>query len=284
MKFKKKINNNFAFVEDDVGNEFIVTGRGIGFHHDLEIDIDESKVDKIFSTKDNIADKGTFETLLNINPDVLDVTLEVCKMAEKKLDVTFDNNTFIVIADHLSYAIKRYYDNINYSLSMYWELKKLYPKEYRVAVESLNLINERFGIYLDKTEISFITYHFVNVQNDTTMLSDTMKMTRLIKKIIDIVQYQLQIELNEDSFSYNRFINHLRYFFIRRISADTTHVNEVDELIIETVKIRYPKEYKVAQTIADFVRQEEGWSVSDDETLYLSLHVHRLLEQENTKK
>jgi beta-glucoside operon transcriptional antiterminator len=46
------------------------------------------------------------------------------------------------------------------------------------------------------------------------------------------------------------------------------------------VKEKFPKELACVEKIADFLKTNYGWTCSDDEKLYLILHIQRLTTNE----
>ena len=52
MQIIKVINNNVISSEDDKGKEIVVMGKGIGFGKKAGEEIDETKIEKVFSLPD----------------------------------------------------------------------------------------------------------------------------------------------------------------------------------------------------------------------------------------
>ncbi|MFW9777183.1 PRD domain-containing protein, partial [Brucella melitensis] len=66
------------------------------------------------------------------------------------------------LATHIQYAIDRteeYGEIIN---PLNYELKYIYPKEYRVAQWAKNFLVNEYELNLYDSEITFFTLHFVN--------------------------------------------------------------------------------------------------------------------------
>ena len=281
MEFIKKINNNVAFNRDDKGVDYVVIGKGIGFQSEPGALVDESLIDRMFKAEDGGESAGSLAILTQMNSNIVDITTKVSQYAEARLGIQFDNTHYLILADHLAYGIKRQQEGIDYAPLNQWELKKLFPKEYEVAIESLALIKEEFGIELDSAEISFITNHFVNANTEYSSLRDTLKMTKLIKKIITLVEYQFQVNLDEDSFNYSKFISHLRYFILRKMNNHMFAENSIDQELIDMFQMKYPEAYRMADKIEEFLYLKEGWQLTSDEKLYLTVHVRRLTSEDN---
>jgi len=279
MKYVKKINNNVAFAENEIGQEFIVLGKGIGFNLSVGDKFSKTMIDRSFKAESNERGQGSLDVLQNISSEVIEVTTKVSDLAQEQLNVSFDNAQYLILADHLAYAIKRIREGIEYTPLSQWELKKLYPKEYEVAKESLEMINKEFQIELDTAEIGFITNHFVNANSEFGSLKGNMKMTKIIKRIINLVEYQFQKTLDESSFDYSKFVSHLRYFVLRKMNDHMFSENPIDDELINMFQMKYPEAYSMSEKIEEYLNLVEGWHLSSDEKLYLTVHIRRLTSE-----
>ena len=52
MIFKKRLNNNAVIAEDEKGREKILVGCGLGFQKKEGSEVEEQKIEKIFSLED----------------------------------------------------------------------------------------------------------------------------------------------------------------------------------------------------------------------------------------
>jgi beta-glucoside operon transcriptional antiterminator len=284
MKFIKAFNNNVALVEDSSGIEWVVMGTGVGFQRKKGDLIPEENIRRKFVAEQSSIRRPLLQVLDDIDSEVLDVSVEIIKNAEAKLGVTFNNNIYLTLADHLNFAIKRANERVDYSDTNRWEVKNLYPKEYEAAKEAIRQVFDRLDVLLPKSEETFITYHFVNGQQaKKTKIEQTLKMTEVINRIIEIVQYHFQLKLDEESLNYTRFITHLRYFFIRQYKQDQTEHEEVDISLLEVVKSKYKKAYQAVDKISHLLEKKYGWTLSSNERLYLTLHVWRVTNRQSTE-
>ncbi|GAF22927.1 MULTISPECIES: PRD domain-containing protein [Bacillaceae] len=280
MKFIKAFNNNVALVKDDSELEWIIMGTGVGFQKSKGDLIPEEDIRRKFVAEQSSTRKPIMQVLNEIDPKVLDVSVEIIKNAESSLKVTFTNSIYLTLADHLSFAIKRSNERIDYAEASRWEVKNLYPKEYEAAKEAIRQVFDKLDVLLPKSEETFLTYHFVNGQQENkTKMEETLKMTELINRVIELVQYHFQIKLDEDSLNYTRFVTHLRYFLIRQMKQDALEQEEVDKTLLELVKTKYEKAYQAVEKIAKLLETKYGWTLSSNERLYLTLHVWRVTKR-----
>jgi len=200
VKFLKNFNNNAALVVDDQDVEWIVVGNGVGFGKHEGDQIEMQKVQRRFvaTLKQNV-DIASFQDL---KPQSFTITTKVVHLVEPLLKVSFSDYQYFVLADHIDFALKRANDGIDVDNgTVRWEVKKLFPLEFQAAEQAVALINSSAEIELPKSEIVFMTYHFVNAASDGSKLQETIKITKLISGIVDIIQYQFQIQLYPESFN-----------------------------------------------------------------------------------
>lgn len=281
MEYVKKINNNVALVTDDAGKEYIVIGNGIGFQKNPGDPVDETKIEKKFIAEESGSYQNILSAIQEIDPIIFEVSTKIINLAEKELAISFSNNNFFALADHINYAVQRTKDGNDYEDFTRIEIKKFYPKEYRMAQLTIELIKENTGVQLPASEEVYLTYHYLNANSKFDRADEAANMTHLIQRILDIIRYHFHAELKEDSISYSRFITHLRYFILRRIKkedVDTEHSMG----ILEVVREKYEKSYQAAIKIGRFLLDERGWLLTDDEILYLTLHIERVVHDKQT--
>lgn len=273
FEFVKSLNNNIVLAYDENHNEVVLFGTGIGFNRKKGDMVEESSVTKLFINDSN---KRLAPMIQNLSEDIVSATEEIVQYGSRVLEKQLHASILIVLADHLYFAMERAKKSQNVDNPLQWEVPHLYPKEYEIGVKGVKLIEERLQIKLPPQEASFIALHFVNAQFESQDMSDTLKITEIISRILDIVNYHFQLILDENSLYYSRFIVHLRYFIIRQKThmKDTIGLN--DEDLLETVKTRYKKSYQCAVKIAKYLHDAYSWDVSKDEIIYLLLHIERI--------
>ena len=63
----------------------------------------------------------------------MELATKIINDAEESLNYTFDDMTYIGLADHISYALNRYKKGHKITNALLFEIKKFYPKEYAVG-------------------------------------------------------------------------------------------------------------------------------------------------------
>lgn len=275
MKVIKKINNNVAVCLDSKSRELIAFGKGIGFPNvPYELN-DLSKIDRTFYSI-----KDSYLLLLNeINEKLLNETASFLDYCRKKLPYEINETLYFVIADHLNFAIKRATQNIYLQTGLTYEVKSYYPEEYEIALEFLEKLNKEFNVKMLKDEAANIAMHIVenenrNKENNTNPINE-----ETIEDITSIIEEYFEIKINKSSFNYSRFVSHVQYLLLRR--KDKISVISDNDKLYETIKKEYPKTYNCVLKIKDYFKDRLNWMISDEEMLYLMLHINRMRYRED---
>ena len=77
----------------------------------------------------------------------------------RKLKVT--DKVILPLCDHMAGAVERYQQGVALDNPMLWDVKRVYPKEFRVGMYALTLIKESYGIEMKEDEAAYLAYHFV---------------------------------------------------------------------------------------------------------------------------
>lgn len=274
MLILKKINNNVALASSDAGEEIVVFGKGVGFHempYELE---DESVIQRVFRDVDEKCIGG----FANIADDVLLVASDIVAMADKALDCALAGNLVVCLADHLQYALGRTGDGIAIENPLSHEVAFVYPREVELGRRGIELVSERMGVNLPESEITSIALHLVNAEVDGMGSSQdmdlVMKSTVILERATQVIEGQLGQQLDRTSYAYVRFVAHLR-FLIRRLMRGGCKETENSGLFRQAAR-DFPDAYRCAAGINEYLKRDYNWSCSDEEMLYLMMHVNRL--------
>lgn len=178
------------------------------------------------------------------------------------------------MTDHIDFAIERFERGIEFKNVLYWEIRKIYKKEFEMGQYALNIIEKHFGVRLPEEEVAAIATYIINAEFDGNM-SHTESMIRIVKKAINVVSLFVGKQLDEDSLDYQRFVTHLLFFAQRVIEQKFLEVKS--DCLVDTIKKEYPQEYKCARKIADFVSREYDIEIGDEETTFLAVHIIRVI-------
>ena len=277
MKIVKVMNNSLLIVKDKNNDEVIVMGKGIGFKMKAGDEVDESKVEKTFVPNDENLTKEYTRLIEETPSEYIEIVNHIIDYSKEMLDRALSEQLFFTLIDHVSYSVSRLENNIVLQNRLSWEVKRFYSKEFSVGVYSVNYINEKLNVNLPEEEAANIAFHLVNAQVEYGDMEKTLDTVKILKDIFNIVQYNFNIIIDKDSINYSRFLTHLQ-FFVQRLLDDRLNISK-DSFILQQVKNQYPKEYRCAELIGDYVKNTLDKDISNEELLYLTMHIIRVTER-----
>lgn len=273
LVIKRVFNNSAVLAVDSSGAEQVLLGRGIGFHLHSQDEVDQSRVDKVFvlTNPDTI---NRYSALLSeLSEAEIDLSSEIVSRAREALGDHVNARVILPLSDHISYAVRRAREGgsaLDYELR--WEVQHLYPKEVAFSREVIALIEERLGVKVADSEVTPIALHFVNARLSSSNMRDTIRSTRVLGKVLELVGEDLGIDIDEDSVDVARLVWHLRYLS----SGSDVRLAPVALSVYRTIMETQPAEYAVAKRIGELLSSELGVSVLEQDILFLTLHVTRL--------
>lgn len=278
MMIYKVINNNQVICLDGQNKECIVIGRGIGFKAKTGQNVPEEKIEKIFKL-DNPAVNSKFQQLVEKIPlEHIEVTDEIISYVKCSLGKKLSDNIYVALTDHINFAIERQQQGIEFHNALLWEVKRFYHHEFELGEHAIRHIKTKLGIQLPEDEAGFIALHIVNAEIDAQM-DQTVAMTQIIHGVLNIVKYYFRMEFPEDSLDYDRFLTHLR-FFAQRVVGGKLYTTD-DPAFCDMIRQQYPAEYGCVEKIREYVVREYEHEMTEEEMMYLTVHIRRLVKQKN---
>ena len=277
MKIKKIINNNILCAVDDRGNELIVTGRGIGFQRHRGEVIDISLIERTYRMEEKTGQRKLRELVEKIPIEHLSLTEELIKHITSQIPQKLNESLLITMADHISFAILRKAQGVEFSNPLKGSIMCYYPTEYHLGQYCLGVIREQLGVILHEDEAAFLALHIVNAELNTNM-SEMYDITKLIEGTISVVEYFYKKEFDRESLDFNRFVVHLRYFAQRLFQGKMMEdaQGERDEVFRQLIMKNCKEHYKCAQCVADYIKNTYQKNLSDEELTYLTIHLKRI--------
>jgi beta-glucoside operon transcriptional antiterminator len=275
MKIRRIFNNNSMLAVEDSGIEKVLFGNGIGFKANVGEVVNMDKVEKIFVYENDEANSRLKNLLSNVSMDIVTLTFDVIEYCKSNLNSPVSDYLYVTLTDHLNFAIKMY-DNgqVNPNMIM-WEIKRFYPKEFKLGLKALEFIYEETGKKLDEFEAGHIALHLINAQlniGNSNINRNVIEITKKINDILNIIKYRFKVDLDSKSFEYERFVFHLRHFFTR-LSSENKKNHLANEFLFKEVLKQYPQEYKCVGKIEEYL----GQKLDVDEKLYLTMHIARIV-------
>lgn len=272
MVIKQIFNNNVILAKDSSKNEIVAMGCGIAFKKKVGDAINIKLIEKTFILKQKETSEKFKLLLEDVPADHVSLCYDIIEYAKNILNVDLNDYIYVTLTDHISYSLKLNKDGIHRSNVLLWEIKKFYPKEYKIGLKALELIEDETHQKLSEDEAGSIALHLVNAQINKTLniREDASKLTQMVQDILNIVKYTYNISLDENSLNYERFITHLRFFFKRLNNNEV--VESEDDFLLGQVKNKYRQAYECMLKIEKYL----GMELTDSEKLYLTLHIQRV--------
>lgn len=277
MIVQKILNNNLILVLDEHGREQIVMGKGLRFFNQVGQELQQEHVQKVFVVREEGAAQRYMQLLRDIPAQWAEGIEEALQLAYERFPGRLNDQIFVTLFDHLVYAIERYQKQIVLLNRLLWEVRRFYPQEYAVGQQVRNFLNDRLNIELPEEEAGNIAFHLVNAQTENSSMERTMQAMRMLKDIYGIIQKSSGSQIDENSVYYARFLTHMQYFIERVL--DKKMLGSEDISVLEPVLEQHPKAYACARRIVDYVRKNLMVEVSQEELIYLTIHMARILPQ-----
>ena len=160
-RVKKVINNNFVSSIDQKGNQVIIRGLGIGFQKKPGEWIKDDKVEAVYRIEDKATSNKLQELVSQVPKEYIDTCTEIIDNIKSKLNKKLNDNIYITLTDHLSFAIERKQLKQEYSNALLWDIKRFYDEEYKLGLESLDIVEKKHNVRLSDDEAGFIALHIV---------------------------------------------------------------------------------------------------------------------------
>lgn len=278
MRIKKIINNNVVCAIDKKGNEVIVSGRGIGFQKRKGGEIDPALVEKIYKLDDKIEQNRLRELIEEIPLEHLQLTQELIAYIKTKIDQEMNEKLLITLADHISFAIKRKKQGIEFKNPIRNEIRCYYPLEYQLGQYCLSKIEEKYKLQLNEDESAFIALHIVNAELNTS-IGQIHEITRLFEECVQITETYYGKKMDRNSFEFSHFTGYLRYLVqsLYREKSPQKQEEEHDVALRQMVQFSCRRHFECAQQIVAYIQKECRKEVPEEEVIYLALQLKRLM-------
>ena len=275
MKLLRKINNNAAVAQDKRGREMVVLGRGVGFHP-MPYELTDLSV--VYRTFYDV-DPQYYEMLSSLPEEALMAAADIAEQAEIALQAELNPNLPFTLADHIAFAQEREKQGIRLATPLHYDVQHLYPREYELGLQAMETVRLRTGTALPRAEAVNIAQHIVNAELEGSDLSGTLAAVEVLDEVTVLVERELGIALDRESYNYARFAMHIQ-FLVRRLSSGKVMEQGSGKMLSE-LSAEYPATYRCAQAVAKEIEQRHGWHCSSDEVLYLMLHIYRVQNRQN---
>ncbi|MDY3250786.1 MAG: PRD domain-containing protein [Candidatus Choladocola sp.] len=278
MRVIKVLNNSLVLALDDRGRETILMGKGIGFHKAAGYQFSKDEVEKVFVLKD----RSISRSIIRLAAEIDSVYFELCKnvidYGIEQYQMKLLDHIYLSLTDHLAFAVRRVKEGIVVPNFYTLDMQRFNPNEYQVGHYALNLVKEQLQIELPEDEAGNIAFHFINAQVDHPYNEKNRRISQLTEDVLNIVKYYYQLVYDEESVTYSRYVTHVRLFAQRLVSGQQLP-EDSSRLIYDQIAPVCTSEFSCVERIELFVKEKFGVKLTNQEALYLVLHIHRVLEE-----
>ncbi len=278
MRAVRSINNNIAVCVDSAGNELIAMGKGIGYGKLPR----EIALEDVTQTFYNVSPK-VLAGIEGIPEDVMVFSADLAERARDELSYQLSPNLAFTLADHISFALKRARDGVYVSMPLAFDVEQSYPDEYRIARQAVRRLRREFRANLRDAEAAGIALNIVNARADFATEAELASAQRdedMLEDITEIVEREFSITVNRSSFAYSRYATHMNYLFGRLHAGKSLDGANLE--LYADVRTDYPQVDACVEKICGHLREEWGCEVTDEERLYVFIHVNRLRVKEES--
>ena len=100
-----------------------------------------------------------------------------------------------------------------------------------------------------------------------------------IRKITGIIEKHFNIKIDSDGFNYSRFVTHMHYLIKRGKKNEL--IQSENRILFESLKSNYEQTYECSMLIKGYLENALGCNLSEEECIYLMLHINRLCARED---
>lgn len=278
MNIERVYNNNVVQVLDETGRELIVMGRGLGFQKKAGENLDPSLIEKKFVLENQEVATNLSQIYSQLSEVEIELVMAVIGHGQEVLGETFDLSLYIALADHLHYAITRLQEGLALTNPLAWEIKKFYPKEYQLGLYATEWLTDKLGLVFaneqnKQGEATSVALHFINAQRNGRLGDQNQQIDRITVDCLEIIRLHFGRLAEEESLNYHRLVTHINYFAQRVVNGLVQGNN--DAFLYEQVKANYPAAFACTQKIKAYIEQTYAFSMSQDEQVYLTIHIQR---------
>ena len=272
----KNINNNVALCLDSKGQEVVVFGKGVGFLKPPS-EVPLSKIQRTFYDLNH-----KFLPLLDDIPlDVIDFTSRQVARIRGKLPYETNANLIMTLADHLAFAMTRAKRGIYTPMPSIYEMEQNYPVEVEIGRQIVSAMEQEFHIKLPKGEVQGVAMHFINASlgsPSSGQLTAEEEYETILERMTQIVEHALQVTIRRDTFNYARFATHVQSL-LKRVQADST-IDSDNLQMYASIRDEYKDVSACVDQIHEYLQRNWSIDLSEEEKLYLIMHINRVISQE----
>lgn len=283
MKVIKVLNNSLVLVVDNQGHEKILMGKAIGYNKSTGYKIKDSDIEKVFVLENKEISKRIIQLANEIDAKYFIIAKTIIDYAKERYQMNLQEYIYLSLTDHIAFTVRRIKDNDIISNLYSAIIRQLNVQEYEIGEFAVNLISNEMNMFIPEEEISNIASHFINAQKNQKNHVKNDKIIDFVNSVLNIVKCYFSIEYDINSLGYNRFVLHLQSFGSQIILGNRVENSKNDSVYTHIFDL-YPEEKDCVNKLDDFIKRKYNIKISNQETLYLIIHLHKILTETGGKK
>lgn len=274
MRAIKSINHNAAVCLDSAGHEVVVLGKGVGFG-EVPHEVPVTSVSRTFYD----IDPQYLGLIEELPVEHLEFAAQCADVIRQQVSYELSPNLPLTLADHISFMLKRARKHLIVSMPLAYDVRQSYPLELQLGELCVRGAQRTFGVTLPMNEATGVALSIVNsaLSASATRGTSDARAERMTNRVTRLVERELGVAIERESFDYARFAAHLRYLIDRMVSGEPITTSNAP--LYEEVAHAYPAVASCADRVAQYLARALGADVSDEERLYLMLHINRVADR-----
>ncbi len=130
------------------------------------------------------------------------------------------------------------------------------------------------SVRLPQSEVGNIALHFINAEQQAKQASERDDIERFADDITDIIESGMDVIIDRNSFSYSRFVTHLKFLLKR--TEKLSEAESENEKLYESVCEEFPELKRIGEKIKEYIIATLHIEPAKEEILYLMIHINRL--------
>ncbi|WP_265459286.1 PRD domain-containing protein [Enterococcus sp. HY326] len=273
MKVKQVYNNNVLLAEDNHHNELILLGKGIGFGLKKGDEVTPKQVEKIFKLSKE--EQFKFQEIVNTLPlDYIMISDQLVQIIKSKLGESISDSIYITLTDHIYNIMERYQRGIFFDKHVLANIKRLYAREYQVALVCVALLRKELDVKIPDEEANFIALHIVAAESQVDFV-DLDLLSQMTEQLLAVINNCFP-KLDKASYRYERLSLECRFFAKKVMENQRKEQNRHTEEDVANFETKYQVEFHCVYQITVLFKQRYQYSISLDDQIFLLMQLIQL--------
>jgi len=274
MKAIKNYNNNIILAEEG-GKEVIALGKGVGFNLKPGAEVNAGLVEKVFVPQETAQIRRFKDALQDLPYEHVILASKIVDYGKEKLRCPLNQSVIIALADHLSFVIKRLSDHLDIQAPLAWDIRHIYPAEYALGLDALEIMKQETGITFPKAEAAAVALHFINAESDSPDMPGTMRAAAIIQDCVTLAEGYYGKTFDEASSGFIGFVTMMRNTVMGLLRGVPTQA-ATDDKLYALLRAGYAYDFACAEKIASDLETKHGWILPRNDLCFLTLFLNRL--------